>query len=183
MALSITGFKEVDAEIKRIRAAQAPIIAKAIGDTVKFGNKLVVDEIFNKYGFKSKSYVESLVSYSINPQTLEGIISSSYRPTSLTRFATPRNTGYMVNTIRAKNVWFKGAFTFIGKNGNQVMMSRKKGDNSWRYLDKARAEKAGTKVPDPLYGPSVGKSFGYLRDDLEPPIIKHLRERYGHHAK
>ncbi|WP_351189373.1 hypothetical protein [Shewanella sp. TB4-MNA-CIBAN-0142] len=183
MALTITGFEAVDRELKRIRAAQAPAIASAIEDAAKFGNQLAVDGVFNKYGFKSKSYVEQHFSVSINPKTLTASVSARMRASTLTRFASPRYkvgkrsarvaAGFSVNVIRNKPVWFSGAFTVLGRNGNQLMFSRKKGDNSWRDL----------KGQKTLYGPSVAGSFGYMRDDLEPPIIAHLRKKYGHYAK
>jgi hypothetical protein len=183
MALVATGFDAVTAELKRMRAAQAPAIAKAIDDAAKFGNELAVNEIFNKYGFKSKSYVEQHFSVSINPKTLRASINARMRPSSLTRFASPRYkvgkrsvrsaAGFNINVIRHQPVWFSGAFTVIGRNGNQLMFSRKTGDNSWRELNGQKA----------LYGPSVAGSFGYMRDDLEPPIIAHLRKKYGQYAK
>ncbi|MCJ8305231.1 MAG: hypothetical protein MJH13_21250, partial [Shewanella sp.] len=115
-------------------------------------------------------------------------ISARYRPSSLTRFSSPKYkvgkrsarvaAGQVVRAIRNQPTWFKGAFSFIGKNGNQVMYSRHQGDNSWRSFKEAKAQ--GVKA---LYGPSVGGSFAYMRDELEPPIIAHLRKRYGHHAK
>ncbi|WP_351123348.1 hypothetical protein [Shewanella sp. T24-MNA-CIBAN-0130] len=183
MALTITGFDAVDRELKRMRAAQAPAIASAIEDAAKFGKKQAIDAIFNKYGFQSKSYVDQHFSVSINPKTLTASVSARMRASSLTRFASPRYkvgkrsarvaAGFSINVIRNKPVWFSGAFTVIGRNGNQLMFSRKKGDNSWRDL---KAQKA-------LYGPSVAGSFGYMRDDLEPPIIAHLRKKYGQYAK
>ncbi|MCW3171430.1 hypothetical protein [Shewanella subflava] len=183
MAIVATGFDAVTAELKRMRDAQAPAIAKAIDDAAKFGNQLAADEIFNKYGFKSKSYVEQHFSVSINPKTLTASISARMRASTLTRFASPRfkvgrrsarvAAGFSVNVIRQQPVWFSGAFTVIGRNGNQLMFSRKKGDNTWRSL---KGQKA-------LYGPSVASSFGYMRDALEPPIIAHLRKKYGRYAK
>ena len=183
MALVATGFDAVTAELKRMRAAQAPTIAQAIADTAKFGNELAVDEIFNKYGFKSKSYVEQHFSVSVNPKTLTASISARMRASTLTRFASPRYkvgkrsvrsaAGFSINVIRHQPVWFSGAFTVIGRNGNQLMFSRKTGDNSWRELNGQKA----------LYGPSVAGSFGYMREALEPPIIAHLRKKYGQYAK
>jgi hypothetical protein len=183
MALVATGFDAVTAELKRMRAAQAPAITKAIADTAKFGNELAVNEIFNKYGFKSKSYVEQHFSVSVNPKTLTASISARMRASTLTRFASPRYkvgkrsvrsaAGFSINVIRHQPVWFSGAFTVIGRNGNQVMFSRKTGDNSWRELNGQEA----------LYGPSVAGSFGYMREALEPPIIAHLRKKYGQYAK
>ncbi|PKG80585.1 hypothetical protein CXF80_18185 [Shewanella sp. Actino-trap-3] len=166
-----------------MRAEQSPAINSAIDDAVKFGSQLAVDAIFNKYGFKSKSYVEQHFSVSINPKTLTASISARMRASTLTRFASPRYKvgkraarvagGFSINVIRNQPVWFSGAFTVIGRNGNQLMFSRKKGDNSWRNLSEQKA----------LYGPSVAGSFGFMRDDLEPPIIAHLRKKYGQYAK
>ncbi|WP_351008843.1 hypothetical protein [Shewanella sp. S1-58-MNA-CIBAN-0166] len=183
MALTMTGFDAVNRELKRMRDAQSPAIEKAIDDAAKFGNQLAVDEIFTKYGFKSRSYVDQHFSVSINPKTLRSYISARMRPSTLTRFASPRYKvgkraarvagGFSINVIRNKPVWFSGAFTVIGRNGNQLMFSRKKGDNSWRELNGQKA----------LYGPSVAGSFGFMRDDLEPPIIAHLRKKYGQYAK
>ncbi len=184
MGLKITGFKEVDQELKRIRASMAPNINKAIEDTAKFGNQLAVDEIFNKYGFNSKSDIEDVFSFKTNSKKLLGIVSARRRPTAITRFKhTKRKIGFSVNVLRKNKVWFKGAFTFIGKNGNSVMINRIKGDNSWRYLDEKRASKAGTEIPNALWGPAPYDIFRNIRTDISPPIIKHLRERYGHHAK
>jgi hypothetical protein len=187
MGLKITGFKEVDQELKRIRASMAPNINKAIEDTTKFGNQLAVDGVFNKYGFNSISYVEQHLGYSINPKTLTGTIFGRYRPSTLNRFAIARYRtgkrgqqvahGHSVGVLRNERKWFRGTFQFIGKNNNQVMYMRKKGEK-WRTFKEAK--EAGAKS---LYGPSVAGSFGYMRDKLEPQIIKHLRERYGHHAK
>ncbi|WP_137225385.1 hypothetical protein [Shewanella sp. MEBiC00475] len=183
MALNSTGFDAVDRELKRMRDAQSPAINSAIDDAAKFGQQLAVDAIFNKYGFKSKSYVEQHFSVSINPKTLTASVSARMRASSLTRFASPRYKvgkrsarvagGFSINVIRNKPVLFSGAFTVIGRNGNQLMFSRKKGDNSWRSLNGQKA----------LYGPSVAGSFGYMRDDLQPPIIAHLRKKYGQYAK
>ncbi|GIU22235.1 hypothetical protein [Shewanella sp. MBTL60-007] len=188
MWLDTSGFDAVAKELKRMREAQAPAIASAVNDAAKFGKQLAIDEIYNKYGFKSKSYIEQNFSLSINPKTLTAHISARYRPSSLTRFATPKHkvgkrsqrvaSGQVVKSLRNKPTWLKGAFTFIGKNGNQVMYSRSKGDNSWRSFKEAKAQ--GVKA---LYGPSVGGSFAFMRDDLEAPIIAHLRKRYGQHAK
>ncbi len=188
MQLSTTGFDAVTRELTRIRKAQAPAIAKAVNDTAKFAKQLAIDEIYAKYGFKSKSYVEQHFSLSINPRTLTAKISARYRPSSLTRFSTPKfrvgkrsqrvASGHVVSTIRNQPTWFKGAFTFIGKNGNQVMYSRRQGDTSWRTFKEAKAQ--GVKA---LYGPSVGHSFAYMREDLEAPIITHLRKAYGKQAR
>ena len=187
MGLKITGFKEVDRELKRIRAEMAPNINKAIEDTTKFGNQLAADEVFKKYGFNSKSYVEQNLGYSINPKTLTGTIFGRTRSTSLNRFATARYrtgkrgqqvaNGHTIKTIRNEPKWFRGTFQFIGKKGNQVMYMRKKGEK-WRTFEEA--QEAGVKAK---YGPSVESSFGYMRDDLEPPIIAHLRKKYGQYAK
>jgi hypothetical protein len=187
MGLKITGFKEVDRELKRIRASMAPNINKAIEDTTKFGNQLAVDGVFNEYGFKSKSYVEQNIGYSINPKNLTGTVYGRTRPSTLNRFATPKygrskrgklvGRGHIIRVHRKERTWFRGTFQFIGNKGNQVMYMRKKGEK-WRTFEEA--QEAGAK---PLYGPSVANSFGYMRDKLEPQIIKHLRERYGHYAK
>ncbi|MCL1048934.1 hypothetical protein L2755_04725 [Shewanella abyssi] len=188
MWLDTTGFAAVTKELKRMRQAQAPAIARAVSDTAAFGKQLAIDEIYSKYGFKSKSYIEQNFSLSINPKTLTAHITARYRPSSLTRFATPKyrvgkrsqrvNSGQVVRSIRNQPTWFKGAFTFIGKNGNQVMYSRRQGDNSWRSFKEAKAQ--GVKA---LYGPSVGHSFAYMRVDLEAPIIAHLRKRYNQQVK
>ncbi|MGE6647950.1 hypothetical protein ACQKE0_01575 [Shewanella colwelliana] len=183
MALSTTGFDAVTQELKRMRTAQAPAIELAVKDAAELGNKLAVDAVFKRYGFKSRSYVENLISVSIHPKALKAVISARYRPSTLTRFADPRYrtgkrgqkviNGFTVSTIRNQAVWFKGAFTVTGRNGNHLMFLRSKGDNRWREL---KGQKS-------LYGVSVAGSFGVIRDDIEPPIIKHLRERYGHYAK
>lgn len=182
-SITSSGFSEVQKELKRIREAQAPAMAKAIASAAKFGERSAIDAIHKQYGFKSKSYIEQHFSYSVNPKTLEGRVSARYRPSTLNRFSTPkggiskagraRTIGHNVNVIRNTTVWFKGAFTVLGKNGNQLMFLRSKGDNSWRSLK-------GQKVK---YGPSVSGSFGVLRDEIEPPVIRHLRETYGRHAK
>jgi hypothetical protein len=181
MALVATGFDAVTAELKRMRAAQAPAITKAIADTAKFGNELAVNEIFNKYGFKSKSYVEQNLGYSINPKTLTGNVFGRYRPSSLTRFATAKYrigkrsqqvaNGHTIRSIRNEPSWFKGTFSVLGRNGNQIMFQRMKGDN-WRAL----------KGQKTMYGPSVAGSFSKIRDDIEPTIIAHLRNKYGQYA-
>ncbi|WP_434927160.1 hypothetical protein [Shewanella sp. HL-SH2] len=193
MWIDTQGFKEVSKELKRMRDAQVPAITKAIDDAAVFGKNLAVDKIFNKFGYKSKSYVEDTFFVSIHPNDLTAHISARFRATSLTRMAKPRYrtgkkgqsvlNGYDVSAYKNQPVWFKGAFTIIGQNGNQVMFMRKRKDNSWRKIGKQKAKKAGTKDQKPLYGPSVWGAFKYMRDDIEPPIIKHLRERYGHHAK
>ncbi|WP_137225783.1 hypothetical protein [Shewanella sp. MEBiC00475] len=187
MAIRSTGFDAVERELKRMRAAQSPTIAKAIDDAAKFGNQLAVDGVFNKYGFNSRSYVEQHLGYSINPKTLTGTIYGRYRPSTLNRYATPRYrtgkrgqqvaNGHTIRTIRNEPKWFRSTFQFLGKNGNQVMYMRLKGE-TWRTFKEAK--KAGVEAK---YGPSVAGSFGYMRDDLEPPIIAHLRKKYGQYAK
>ncbi|MCU7963813.1 hypothetical protein L5M38_16220 [Shewanella sp. SM101] len=184
--IKIEGMEAVTKELNRIRTAQAPAINRAIEDAVKFGEKATVDAIFNKYGFNSKSYVENLISYSVDPSNLKGYISARYRPSTLTRFARPlyrtgkngrsRTNGHMISPIRNEPHWFKGTFTFIGKNRNFLMYQRLPGQ-TWRTFKQAKA--AGNTS---MYGPSVAGSFGSIQKDIEPPIIKHLRERYGHHA-
>ncbi|GAB1141662.1 MAG: hypothetical protein Sw2PiBPW_00940 [Shewanella algae] len=179
------GFNAVARELQRIRNAQAPAIAAAVKEASRFGEELAVTEVFKRYGFRDRSYVARHLSVSFNERTLQGRVSARYRPSTLNRFIVRRNTrtskgggsvvpdGITIAAIRNKPTWFRGAFTFIGRNGNELMVSRQKGDNRWRSLK-------GRKT---LYGPSVAGSFGVIRDDIEPPIIRHLRERYRHHAK
>lgn len=184
--IKIEGLKEVTNELNRIRNQMAPNINRALDDAVKFGKKAAVDGIFNKYGFNSKSYVENLFSYSIDPRNFKGYISARYRPSTLTRFATPlyrlgkngrpRTNGHMISPIRNEPHWFKGTFTFIGKNSNFLMYQRLPGQ-TWRTFKQAKA--AGNKS---MYGPSVAGSFATIQKDIEPAIVKHLRERYQHHA-
>ncbi|AUD59145.1 hypothetical protein TUM4637_09420 [Shewanella hafniensis] len=180
--IKIEGLKEVTNELNRIRNQITPNINKALADTGPFAKKMAVNAIFNKYGFKSRDYIDENMTFSVNPSDLNVFISARYEPSSLNNFALKMNKGFMVNTLRNQKIWFKGAFTVIGFNNNTVMFSRKRGDNSWRTLKKEEAIKANTKVPKPLYGPSVAGSFRSVLPDIEAPIIKHLRERYGHHA-
>ncbi|ABE56522.1 hypothetical protein Sden_3246 [Shewanella denitrificans OS217] len=180
--IKIDGLDAVTKELNRIRGAQAPAIKKAIEDTVKFGEKAAVDGIYNRYGFNSRSYIEQNLSVSFDPRDLKGTISARYRPSTLIRFARrltrtarwggSRPDGHMVSALRNKPVWFKGTFSVIGRNGNQIMFQRMKGDNSWRKL---KGQKA-------MYGPSVAGSFGKIRGDIEPPIIAHLRNKYRQYA-
>ncbi|MEN8616985.1 hypothetical protein [Shewanella baltica] len=180
--IKIEGLKEVTNELNRIRNQMTPNINKALEETGPFAKKLAVNAIFKKYGYKSRDYIDERVTVSVHPHDLNVFISARYEASSLSRFGLKMNKGFMVNTIRTQKIWFKGAFTIIGKDGNTVMFSRKRGDNSWRSLKKEEALKANTKVPKPLYGPSVAGSFKSVLPDIEAPIIKHLRERYGHHA-
>ncbi|MFB2661989.1 hypothetical protein [Shewanella mangrovisoli] len=180
--IRIEGMEAVTKELNRIRAAQAPAINRAIDDTVKFGQKAAVDAIFNRYGFKSRSYIEQHLSVSVDPRNLKGVITARYRASTLTRFARPltrtgkngrsRTDGHMISALRNQPTWFKGTFTVIGKNGNQIMFERQKGDNSWRKL---KGQKA-------MYGPSVAGSFRKIRNDIEPPIIAYLRNKYGQYS-
>lgn len=180
--IKIDGLEAVTRELNRIRAVQAPAINNAINDTVRFGEKVAIDEIFNRYGFNSRSYIEQHISVSINPRNLRGVISARRRASLLTRFSRAltstskrggvRSDGHMVSAIRASPTWFKGTFSVIGRNGNQIMFQRKKGDNSWRSL----------KGQKPMYGPSVAISFSKIRDDIEPQIIEHLRNQYLQHS-
>jgi hypothetical protein len=122
------------------------------------------------------------MSYSVELRSLKGTILARYRPSTLTRFARgltrtarrggARPDGHMVSALRNKPVWFKGTFSVLGRNGNQIMFQRMKGDNAWRKL---KGQKA-------MYGPSVAGSFGKIRGDIEPPIIAHLRNKYGQYA-
>lgn len=180
--IRIEGLKEVTNELNRIRNQMAPNINKALEDTGEFAKKTAVNAIFNKYGFKSRDYIDEKMSFSVNPRDLNVFISARYKPSSLNNFALKMNKGFMVNTLRNQKIWFKGAFTVIGFNNNTVMFSRKRGDNSWRTLKKEEAIKANTKVPKPLYGPSVAGSFRSVMPNIEPAIVRHLRERYRHHA-
>ncbi|MBU1393705.1 MAG: hypothetical protein KJ856_14080 [Gammaproteobacteria bacterium] len=184
--IKIEGMEAVTKELNRIRTAQAPAINRAIEDSVKFGEKAAVDAIFNKYGFNSKSYVENLISYSVDPRNLKGFVTARYRSSSLTRFASgkkrigkngrSRADGHIIRSLRNEPHWFKGTFTFIGRNGNFVMYERHRGEK-WRTFKQAKDK--GIKAK---YGPSVLQAFRGVEEDIEPPIIKHLRERYGHHA-
>ncbi|RLV61003.1 hypothetical protein D5018_03950 [Parashewanella curva] len=170
------GLAQVQQELQRMRKAQAPAITQAVKSAAEYGEKLAIDAIFNQYGFKSRSYVEQNFGLSFNPKSFEGRIFARYRPSTLTRFnhskaqqiSRKRNSGYKIAVTRNKPVLFRGAFTVLGRNGNQLIFSRKKGDNSWRSL---RGQKS-------LYGPSVSASFGYLREEIEPKIIRHLRDKY-----
>ncbi|MEL4371418.1 hypothetical protein [Shewanella xiamenensis] len=180
--VKIEGMEAVTKELSRIRAAQAPAINRAIDDTVKFGQKAAVDAIFNRYGYNSRSYIEQHLSVSVDPRNLKGVITARYRASTFTRFARrltrtgkngrSRTDGHMISTLRNQPIWFKGTFTVIGKNGNQIMFQRRRGDNSWREL---KGQKS-------MYGPSVAGSFRKIRDDIEPPIIAYLRNKYGQYA-
>ena len=180
--IKIEGMEAVTKELNRIRDAQAPAINRAIEDSVKFGEKAAVDAIFARYGFRSRSYIEQHLSVSFDPRNLKGVITARYRASTLTRYARAltrtgknggsRPDGHMISALRNQPIWFKGTFTLIGRNGNQIMFQRQKGDNSWRKL---KGQKA-------MYGPSVAGSFSKIRDDIEPPIIAHLRNKYGQYA-
>ncbi|MCU8034372.1 MULTISPECIES: hypothetical protein [unclassified Shewanella] len=184
--IKIEGMEAVTKELNRIRAAQAPAITKAIIDTVQFGKQTAIDAIFNKYGYVSKSYVENLFTYSIDPRNLKGHVTARFRPSTLTRFARPltrtgrrvasRSDGHMINPIRNEPHWFKGTFTFIGKNGNFLMYQRFPGQK-WRTFKQAK--EAGNKS---MYGPSVAGSFRSIQKEIEPPVIRFLRERYGQYS-
>ena len=188
MGIRVQGMEAVTKELERIRATMAPALGAAIDDATKFGRKTAVDAIFNQYGFKSKSYVESHFSVSFNPRTLTGYISSRRRSSTANQFITSAHfrtgkkgqrvpIGYTIAYIRNEPVWFKGAFNFIGKNGNQVMYVRDRGQK-WRTFKEARKDYKNKGA----YGPSVAISFRNLADEIEPPIIKFLRERYLYHA-
>lgn len=180
--IKIEGMEAVTKELNRLRTAQAPAINRAIDDTVKFGQKAAVDAIFNRYGFNSRSYIEQHLDVSVEPTQLKGVITARYRASTFTRFAKPltrtgksggsRADGHMISALRNQPTWFKGTFTVIGKNGNQIMFQRQKGDNSWRKL---KGQKS-------LYGPSVAGSFSKIRDAIEPPIIAYLRNKYGQYS-
>lgn len=181
--IKIEGLKEVTNELNRIRNQMTPNINKAIEDTVKFGKKLAADEIFNKYGYIRKSDVEKVFNHRINSNTLTGVVSAHWIPTAITEFEhSKRNKGFTVNVLRKNKIWYKGAFAFIAKNGKKAMINRQAGDKSWRYIDQIRADEAKTKIPNALWGPAVANIFRDMRKDLDPPIIRHLRERYRHHA-
>lgn len=184
--ITVTGMKEVTKELQRLREAQTPAINRAVADAAKFGEKAAIDAIFNKYGFKSKSYVDDLIGFSVSPKDLKGYVTARYRPSTLTRFSTAktrigkngrsRSDGHIVNSFRNEPHGFKGTFTFIGRNGNLVMYERHRGQK-WRTFKEAK--KAGNEA---MYGPSVLKAFRGVEANIEPPIIRYLRERYGHHA-
>lgn len=99
---------------------------------------------FARYGFRSRSYIEQHLSVSFDPRSLKGFITARYRASTLTRFARAltrtgknggsRPDGHMISALRNQPTWFKGTFTLIGRNGNQIMFQRHKGDNSWRKL-------------------------------------------------
>jgi hypothetical protein len=64
---------------------------------------------------------------------------------------------------RADN--WRSAFLFKGRNGNQLVAVRLRGEK-WR------------KIPKSYYGPSVAGGFGVVRDSLEPVLLKHLAATY-----
>ncbi|MCH1926870.1 hypothetical protein L9G74_19060 [Shewanella sp. C32] len=178
MAFKAQGLKEVTKELERIRAKVAPDIEAAVNAATTYGEKLAIDTIFNRYGFRERSYVAQHFSLSFDRRTLQGRIAARMRPSSFTRYASsvhtktskhgkPLPAGFSINVMRNQPVWFKGAFQFLGKNGNVLIASRRKGDNSWRNV------KGHVK-----YGPSVGGSFGVIREDIEPTIVAYLLERY-----
>lgn len=182
MGIKIQGMEAVTKELERIRASMAPAMGAAIEDAIKYGEPLAIDTIFKRYGYRDRSYVAQHFSLSFNPKSLQGRISARMRPSTLTRFVSRSRTkagktgkqlpaGFDISVMRNEPTWFKGAFMFVGRNGNQLITSRKPGD-TWRSLKKAKV----------LYGPSVAGSFGVIRDQIEPPIIKFLRERYQYHA-
>lgn len=183
MSFKAQGLKEVTKELERIRERMAPAIESAVKDASDYGEKLAIDTIYKRYGFRERSYVAQHFSLNFNPRSLQGRISARMRPSSFTRFAAAAHTktskngkevpaGYTIKVMRNQPTWFKGAFQFLGRNGNVLIASRRKGDNTWRNV------KGHVK-----YGPSVGGSFGVIRDEIEPPIIKFLRERYQYHSR
>lgn len=183
MAFKMEGFKEVTKELERIRERLAPSIEAAVNEATEYGEKLAIDTIYKRYGFRERSYVAQHFSLSFDRRTLQGRISARMRPSTFTRFAASAHTktskngkavpaGYTIKVMRNNPVWFKGAFQFLGKNGNVLIATRRTGDNSWRNV------KGHVK-----YGPSVGGSFGVIRDDIEPAVIKRLRERFEYHSR
>lgn len=180
----LTGFEAVSKELRRMRSQQEPAIAQAIKDTAIFGQIAAVDAVFNRYGFKSKSYVDDNIKVEVEPRWLMARVYSRYRASTLTRFVNTRRTrnaktkparqvsaGYSISVLRNQSNIFRGAFQFTGRNGNALMAIREKGDNSWRDIQQA------------AYGPSVAGSFGVIRPKIDEKISDYLRKRYNKHMK
>lgn len=178
----LTGFESVSKELRRMRSQQEPAIAQAIKDTAIYGQIAAVDAVFNRYGFKSRSYVDDNIKVEVEPRWLMARVYSRYRASTLTRFVNTRRTrnaktkparqvssGYSISLLRNKFHIFRGAFQFTGRNGNALMAIRDKGDNSWRDIQQAS------------YGPSVAGSFGVIRSEIDEKISHYLRNRYTQH--
>ncbi|AQS40196.1 hypothetical protein Sps_05127 [Shewanella psychrophila] len=178
----LRGFESVSKELRRIRSQQEPAIAQAIKDTAIYGQITAVDAVFNRYSFKSRSYVDDNIRVQIETRFLQARIYSRYRASTLTRFVNTRRTrnaktkparqvssGYSISLLRNQSHIFRGAFQFTGRNGNALMAIREKGDNSWRDIQQSS------------YGPSVAGSFGVIRPEIDEKIGLYLRKRYTQH--
>lgn len=176
MALKIEGFERVNQELKRISSLQRPALERALQSTATLGRDKAVDAVFKKYGFKERDYVDQHLSIRVNSGKLEARIIGRYRPSSIARFmqmeltkpgkkSQPVRAGLRVSVLRQQSKNWRSAFLFNGRNGNQLVAVRMKGEK-WR------------KIPKSYYGPSVAGGFGVIRAELEPELIKHLEQTY-----
>jgi len=178
MALKIEGFANVNRELKRFSDKQKPAIARALQSTAAMGRDLAVDAIFKRYGYADRSYVDQHLSIRLNEAKLEARIIGRYRPSTISRFVTkgltrasktaptrPVAAGLRVSVMRNKVSTWRTAFLFRGRNGNELVTIRYKGEK-WR------------KIPRSQYGPSVAGSFAAVRQSLEPVLVDHLRTTF-----
>ncbi len=175
--INLTGLPAVTKELQRIAAAQRPAILTAIRKTVRDGRDLAANAVYKRYAFGSRSYVDQHLTFSVQESSLEGRITGRYRPSTLTRFEmnqlvkqTKRGrsspAGYKISVLRGKSTVFRGAFLFKGRNGNQLVGIRFKGER-WR------------KIPKSYYGPSVAGGFNAVKQGIEPALVAQLRSEYA----
>ncbi|OUL59264.1 hypothetical protein [Pseudoalteromonas ulvae] len=152
-------------------------LRSAVANTASFAHTQFTNAIYQRYNFKQRDYVAERLNTGISLNNIELTISARQRLTNAIEFANSPLyrqgkqgqqvlAGYSGAYLRAKSATWRGAFSFIGKNGNLLMAYRKKGE-TWRD------------IPNQLpYGPSVAGAFGVIKDDTAPAIVDHLVKLY-----
>lgn len=176
MGLKVEGLPKVTQELQRFVAAQRPAIDAALQSATTMGRELAVDSIYRRYGYADRMYVNQHLSVRFNKSGLEARIVGRYRPSTISRFVTNQLTrtgkngrnvsaGLRVSVLRNQATTWRTAFLFRGRNGNELVSVRYKGEK-WRKIKRS------------MYGPSVAGSFASVRESIEPEIVAHLQKTY-----
>ncbi|AZZ98754.1 hypothetical protein [Pseudoalteromonas sp. R3] len=170
---------QLSRQVRDIRKTAEIKLKETIAGSGEQVKGVLVDAIYERYGYSDRSYVDNRLKVNVQPSQLELIVYARHRVSSAINFVqspvyrqsvnpkTPNKlvlSGYMGAFIRGKTSHWKGAFIFQGKNNNELLGYRDKGQTT-------------RDIPSVPYGPSIAGSLAVVSDSVQPFVVQMLSKK------